>query len=380
MAEDDIPPSVALDVARRYARARYEGGGVADADVLRDYLATNPVQRRDSDLPPMVAWPQLPPMPPKAELRNPGPRPSDAMAPVSEALAPFPAAYGMGQSAAETYLRGRAGDYAGAAESALPLGLAALPIPGAKRSVFDWSNPGGAGTAGLHARTTKVGDTTLMYGVGPESAAELISMRTPPAKRGQGSARDALTRFLSEADERNLEVKLTASPLDRRTNDQKLRAFYQSLGFRPTGRTMNVVGDPEMIRPAGAASSEQGSQPFTVFRAGDEAGRGGATFYALDRRGAEPYATGSGQPIKEYAVAPSNILDTKRPDHRALYEQFMKDTGHPGRYGRNAYPYWTAEQDFRSWLASKGHKFDAMLVDENTGHPSIAMYSPPPKE
>lgn len=61
------------------------------------------------------------------------PRPSDAMAPVAEALSPTLAGYGLGQAAGATYLRGRDADYAGAAREALPLALAALPIPGAKR-------------------------------------------------------------------------------------------------------------------------------------------------------------------------------------------------------------------------------------------------------
>jgi hypothetical protein len=115
---------------------------------------------------------------------------------------------------------------------------------------FDWSNPGGPDATGAHARTKKIGDTTVMYGVGKDGTAELISVRTPQTKRGKGSARDALVKFLEEADAMGLEVKLQSSPLDKRTHGGRLQAFYESLGFKPTGRTINPVGDPEMIRAA----------------------------------------------------------------------------------------------------------------------------------
>ena len=75
-------------------------------------------------------------------------------------------------------------------------------------------------------------------------------MRTPQAKRGKGSARAALSQFLQEADARGLSVKLQASALDKKTSTAKLVKFYQSLGFKPTGRTINALGEPEMLRPA----------------------------------------------------------------------------------------------------------------------------------
>lgn len=147
-----------------------------------------------------------------------------------------------------------------------PLGLAGMGMAMAPRgaigamgggrpaskggSLFDWSNPGGAGERGAHARTSKVGDTTVMYGVGRDGTAEIISMRTQQAKRGAGSARNALQRFLEEADAMGLEVKLQASPLDRKTSLDGLVKFYESLGFQKTGRTINVAGDPEMVRAA----------------------------------------------------------------------------------------------------------------------------------
>lgn len=115
--------------------------------------------------------------------------------------------------------------------------------------VFDWSNPGGKGVGGYHSRDTKVGDTTVSYGVGADGVAEIISVRTPRAKRRAGSARRALEAFLREADARGFTVKLQSSPLDNKTDGRRLFDFYRSLGFEPTGRKINQVGDPEMIRP-----------------------------------------------------------------------------------------------------------------------------------
>lgn len=113
---------------------------------------------------------------------------------------------------------------------------------------FDWSNPGGPGLKGSSIRTEKIGSTTIDYGVG-KGTAEIISVRTPVAKRGEGSARAALAEFLREADELGLQVKLQASALDKKTSTAKLVAFYKSLGFELTGVKINAVGDPEMIRP-----------------------------------------------------------------------------------------------------------------------------------
>ena len=115
--------------------------------------------------------------------------------------------------------------------------------------VFDWSNPGGKGVGGYHSRDTKVGDTTVSYGVGADGVAEIISVRTPRAKRRAGSARRALEAFLREADARGFTVKLQSSPLDNKTDGRRLFDFYRSLGFEPTGRKINQVGDPEMVRP-----------------------------------------------------------------------------------------------------------------------------------
>lgn len=138
------------------------------------------------------------------------------------------------------------------------------PVLSQGDTTFDWSNPGARGTGGNFARDTKVGDTTISYGVGADGTAEVISVRTPQAKRGGGSARRALEIFLAEADKRGVSVKLQASPLDKKTHLDKLVRFYQSLGFELTGRKINAVGDPEMVRPAKELNQTATSLPATI--------------------------------------------------------------------------------------------------------------------
>ena len=109
-------------------------------------------------------------------------------------------------------------------------------------AAFDMSLGGGS-------KTVKVGSTTLIYGIDRKGeTAELISVRTPTSKRGQGGGRAAISAFLAETDARGMTVKLAASPLDKKTRLGPLVAFYESLGFNRTGRNINMAGDPEMLR------------------------------------------------------------------------------------------------------------------------------------
>jgi predicted GNAT family acetyltransferase len=104
-------------------------------------------------------------------------------------------------------------------------------------------------TPGGGSKTVKIGRTTIIYGVASDSASvEVDSVRTPTKHRGQGSARAAMQALLQETDKRGMTVRLVSSPLDKRTSDAKLEAFYHSLGFRRTGKTANIVGDPWMER------------------------------------------------------------------------------------------------------------------------------------
>lgn len=102
-------------------------------------------------------------------------------------------------------------------------------------------------TGGTHE--IKLGDTRIIYGISSDATSgEIISVRTPAAKRKAGSARAALTTFIQAADEAGIILKLGASPLDRKTHLGKLVHFYQSLGFELTGRKINSAGEPELVR------------------------------------------------------------------------------------------------------------------------------------
>jgi hypothetical protein len=96
-------------------------------------------------------------------------------------------------------------------------------------------------------KDAKVGDSTLSYGM-EDGALKIYSVRTPQAKRGKGSARQAMVQFLQQADREGKAVTLDASSLDKKTSTGKLITFYESLGFVKTGRTINALGEPEMRR------------------------------------------------------------------------------------------------------------------------------------
>lgn len=71
---------------------------------------------------------------PRQEARNYNPhRPADAMAPVSEMLSPTMGAYSMGALGTEAILDAYRGKYN--PETLAPLAAAALPVPGAKRTL-----------------------------------------------------------------------------------------------------------------------------------------------------------------------------------------------------------------------------------------------------
>lgn len=118
-------------------------------------------------------------------------------------------------------------------------------------------------------REQKIGDSRISYTFDGEMA-HISSIRTPATKRNKGSARAAMTQFLREADALGIPVKLESSPLDKRTKDRRLLGFYESLGFESTGRTINAVGDPEMIRqpqsfdPDASDSSNLLAQPIST--------------------------------------------------------------------------------------------------------------------
>jgi len=77
---------------------------------------------------------------------------------------------------------------------------------------------------------------------------ELHSLRTRSHERNKGSATRTMREFLEYADSRGKDVRLYASPLDRRTRIGRLIEFYRALGFEETGKKINALGHPEMVR------------------------------------------------------------------------------------------------------------------------------------
>lgn len=85
----------------------------------------------------------LPPQQPRAELRNPAPRPGDYLSPVSEALSPTMGAYGFGNALGDAYVQGREGNYKGMASPLAEILLSMAPIPGAKARYYHGTPNGG---------------------------------------------------------------------------------------------------------------------------------------------------------------------------------------------------------------------------------------------
>jgi len=117
---------------------------------------------------------------------------------------------------------------------------------------------------------------------------------------------------------------------------------------------------------------------ITLYRAGGKRGleheKGGATFYSTDKKGALPYAEGKEENIKEHKLNLNNVFDTKNIEHHRIYRKFLQEGKHPYGTGKTNRPFWTSERDLRKHLLEKGIKHDAIVFDENTGHPSYAVY------
>ncbi len=94
----------------------------------------------------------------------------------------------------------------------------------------------------------KIGNSTVSYQLGDDGILKIFSLRTPQSKRGQGSATEAMNQIVQRADENGIPIKLDASPLDKKTSLNKLVGFYKKFGFEPTGETVNVLGEPVMMR------------------------------------------------------------------------------------------------------------------------------------
>lgn len=116
---------------------------------------------------------------------------------------------------------------------------------------------------GNSVRQYRVGDTTIVINAMTDEIS-LSSIRTPQRKRGNGSAKRALRALISQADAEGVTITLGASPLDSKTNINKLVSLYESMGFRLTGRSINPMGDPEMIRSPFGVNLEDINLPMDV--------------------------------------------------------------------------------------------------------------------
>lgn len=168
-------------------------------------------------------------------------------------------------------------------------------------------------------------------------------------------------------------------------SEARQRAGVGLLGEPKTAQEMasgawinSPYGQQAMQAGSGFAGTVIGKpiQEMKVFRAGAEEGltakSGGPTFFSLDIKGTEPFSKTSA--AKEYSISPKNIIDASKGEGIKLYKDFIKETNSPAGYGNTARPYWTSEYDFRNWLREKKIPFDAIMFDEPTGVPSIAIY------
>ena len=129
---------------------------------------------------------------------------------------------------------------------------------------------GGAATAPIGAlrsglardgrvNQVKIGNTNVVYSLGNDGVAEISSIRTPQAGRGQGSARAALQSVISDLQGAGASsVRLIPSPLDNKTSPARLAEFYDSLGFSRTGQAANMAGDEWMSMDLSANASQSG--------------------------------------------------------------------------------------------------------------------------
>jgi ribosomal protein S18 acetylase RimI-like enzyme len=96
---------------------------------------------------------------------------------------------------------------------------------------------------------SKVGPTTATYTINhPEKYIDIGSIRTPATKRNQGHASKMMTYLHEKADEMGYDTKLLASPLDKKTKLDALINFYKKHGYKLTGQSGNMAGEPEMMR------------------------------------------------------------------------------------------------------------------------------------
>lgn len=85
------------------------------------------------------------------------------------------------------------------------------------------------------------GNTNIYFKPYDKGAIEIDLIETPVQFRGKGSAKTAMSTFLSIIDKNKLRVHLSIVPRDKQTSTKGLEKFYSSFGFRKTN-------DFEMVR------------------------------------------------------------------------------------------------------------------------------------
>jgi hypothetical protein len=93
--------------------------------------------------------------------------------------------------------------------------------------------------------TLNVGSTTIAYDI-TKNMVLIRNIDTPVEDRGRGQARAALKALCAEADRQKMAMILVSYPQDESTKQDKLNAFYRSLGFYPFSKDPN--GEFKLIR------------------------------------------------------------------------------------------------------------------------------------
>jgi GNAT superfamily N-acetyltransferase len=252
------------------------------------------------------------------------------------------------------------------------VGGGARPVGGKQ---FDFSTP----TDGSRLSRMKYGDTEVALEVTPDDIVKINSMRTPVAKRGQGSAKIALKAIVDQADQEGKIVKLDASALDAKTSTSKLVNFYKKFGFTETGNKINQMGDPEMIRlPAGARPVGGAKEINTIPPKGAYISYGKNADPFLDSEGNESY--GPEHWLIEKLFVPEEYRGTgvgSAMVKNAIHEMIKEDASKPIRlsadpFGKNA----MSHQELADWYKKLG--FDEETYTEGMSGVPMRYYGKDP--
>jgi hypothetical protein len=209
-------------------------------------------------------------------------------------------------------------------------------------------------TPGGGMKTFNANKTAVDYGVSRDGKRmEIILVKTPLAERGQGSAREALSSLIAEADARGMQVVLTAEPMDKATSKARLEAFYKSLGFVPNkGRNKDFTTMAGMVRePKANAPTRYARKGLTDEAKQENFKRWSNNAPLVTSVDADTYAFKTGEKIVVEA-----FHGTKRPDR--VGTKFLKKRATSGPMA-----YHTSDPTLASSYAQS--KSDTSLSGEN---------------